>query len=59
MSHLVIEAIRLGARFVCPVDDETLDKQGEKDPNRWGHLNQQMNEWHVTEVPKGDKTNAQ
>lgn len=48
MSHLVEEALRLGARFVCPVDDEVLDVQGTKDPRRWGHLNRERNEWHLT-----------
>ena len=56
-GHLVREAIRLGAHLVCPVDGETLDKQGTKDPNRWGHLNQSMNEWHVAEVPTKEPSN--
>ena len=51
-GHLVREAIRLNSRLVCPVDGATLDKQGTKDPNRWGHFHKELNEWHVTDVPK-------
>lgn len=54
-SHLVAEAIRLGARLICPLDEALMDKQGTKDPDRWGHLNQGMNEWHVMDAPKGER----
>ena len=51
MSHLVEEAIRLGARLVCPVDGKTLDTESKQTPGRWGHVNKAMNEAHVWDVP--------
>ena len=56
MSHLVREAVRLGAVGICPLDDEPMDKQGTTDLNRWGHYDKQTNTWHVWDVPTEETT---
>ena len=57
MSHLVDEALRLGATFVsggrCPIDGAELDTYSKRS-GRAGHLNIELNEWHVADVPKGE-----
>ena len=53
-GHLVREVLRLGGFLICPVDGASLDIKGTKDPNRWGHLSIELNEWHVADVPKGE-----
>lgn len=55
-GHLVAEAIRLGARYLCPIDGLPLETRGEEDTSRWGHYNKAMNEWHTT--PPKEKTDA-
>lgn len=51
-GHLVREVIRLKGRLICAVDGAVMDKQGAQDPNKWGHFNKELNEWHVSIVPQ-------
>jgi hypothetical protein len=52
-SHLLDEALRCGARFVCPFDGGALDKQITRTSGRWamfyghwGHLSEGQH--HIT-----------